>query len=57
MRILVVEDDPALSLQIQAAFQNSGYLVELAAHGEVGHFLGDTSDFDAAVLDLGLYQS
>ena len=54
MRILVVEDDEALSGQITGALVKSGYLVESAMDGEQGHYLGDTSDFDAVVLDLGL---
>lgn len=54
MRILVVEDDPDLGQQIRSAFRNAGYAVETATDGEQGHFLGDTSDFDAVVLDLGL---
>ena len=54
MRILVIEDDEALSSQIARALVKSGYLVEAAMDGEQGHYLGDTSDFDAVVLDLGL---
>jgi two-component system OmpR family response regulator len=56
MRILVVEDDEALRGQIAAGLIKSGYLVEAAANGEQGHYLGDTSDFDTVVLDLGLPQ-
>ncbi|MEZ5833400.1 MAG: response regulator transcription factor [Dongiaceae bacterium] len=54
MRILVVEDDPNLSRQLSSALDSAGYVVECAVDGEQGHFLGDTSDFDAVILDLGL---
>ena len=54
MRILVVEDDKALGGQIADALVKSGYLVEVAMHGEQGHYLGETSDFEAVILDLGL---
>jgi two-component system OmpR family response regulator len=54
VRILVVEDDDALRGQIAGALVKSGYIVEAAIDGEQGHYLGDTSGFDAVVLDLGL---
>jgi two-component system, OmpR family, response regulator len=54
LRILVVEDDDALRGQIAGALNQSGYIVEAAVDGEQGHYLGDTSEFDAVVLDLGL---
>ena len=54
MRILLVEDDPALSGQIAAALATAGYAVDRAADGEEGEFLGSSEPFDAAILDLGL---
>ncbi len=54
MRILVVEDDPELARQLEAALGDAGYVVDLAADGEEGHFLGDTEPYDAVILDLGL---
>jgi two-component system, OmpR family, response regulator len=56
MRILVVEDDPALNAQICEALIESGYAVDKAFDGEEGHFLGDTEPYDAVVLDIGLPQ-
>jgi len=32
----------------------AGFAVDWAFDGEQGHFLGETADFDAVVLDLGL---
>jgi two-component system, OmpR family, response regulator len=54
MKVLVVEDDPQVSRQIETALKNSGYVVETARDGEEGLFLGDTGSYDAAILDLGL---
>ena len=54
MRLLVVEDDPALRRQLTAALADAGYAVDAAKDGEEGHFLGDTEPYDAVVLDLGL---
>jgi two-component system OmpR family response regulator len=54
MRLLVVEDDPDLGRQLEAALSDAGYAVDLAGDGDEGHFLGDTEPYDAVVLDLGL---
>ncbi|MGE0212727.1 MAG: response regulator transcription factor [Parvibaculaceae bacterium] len=54
MRLLVVEDDPDLNRQLVTAFSDAGYVVDSAADGEEGHYLGDTEPYDAVVLDLGL---
>jgi two-component system OmpR family response regulator len=54
MRILVVEDDPIVNRQLSIALGKAGYIVESATDGEQGHYLADTADFDAVVLDVGL---
>jgi len=54
MRLLVVEDDPDLNRQLVAALQDAGYVVDKAADGEEGHYLGDTEPYDGVILDLGL---
>ncbi|MBI5164295.1 MAG: response regulator transcription factor [Magnetospirillum sp.] len=54
MRILVVEDEPALALRLQQTLEAAGFAVDLAYDGEDGWHLGDTEPYDAAVLDLGL---
>jgi len=54
MRVLVIEDDESLNRQISAALIEAGYVVDIAFDGERGHFLGETADFNAVVLDLGL---
>jgi len=54
MRVLVVEDEPALSAQLASALTEAGYAVDCAADGERADFLGQTEIYDAIVLDLGL---
>src|SRR5436190_3538476 len=54
MRVLVVEDEAALSRQLQTALEQAGYAVDCAADGERADFLGQTERYDAVVLDLGL---
>ena len=54
MRVLVAEDDAALRARIAAALQEAGFAVDAVADGVQAEFLGQTEDFDAAVLDLGL---
>ncbi len=54
MRVLLVEDDPDIAADVAQALAAAGFLVERASDGETAWFLGDTEDFDAVVLDLGL---
>ena len=54
MRLLLVEDEPTLRAQLRTGLQEAGYAVEEADNGRDAYFLGDTEDFDAVVLDLGL---
>ena len=54
MRLLVVEDDPDLAMQVAGALRDEGYVVDIARDGEEGHFLGDTEPYDGIILDLGL---
>lgn len=54
MRILVVEDDAHVAGQVTDTLRQAGYVVESASAGEEAHFLGDTEEYDAVILDLGL---
>lgn len=56
MRILVVEDEPMLAMQLAEGVREAGYAVDVAHNGLDAHFMGDTEPFDAVVLDLGLPQ-
>jgi len=54
LRVLVVEDEPALSGQLAQALRGAGYAVDCAADGAHADFLAQTESYDAIVLDLGL---
>ncbi|MEH3087008.1 MAG: response regulator transcription factor [Xylophilus ampelinus] len=54
MRILVVEDDPALRLGITRTLQAEGWQVDAVTDGEYALAATATETYDAAVLDLGL---
>lgn len=54
MRLLLVEDEPTLRAQLRAGLQEAGYVVDEAGNGRDAHFLGESENYDAVVLDLGL---
>jgi DNA-binding response OmpR family regulator len=54
MRVLLVEDDRRIAADVEGALRAAGYLVETARDGEEAWFLGDTEDYGAIILDLGL---
>lgn len=54
MRILLVEDDARIARSVRGALERAGYAVDLARDGEAAWFQGETENYDAAVLDLGL---
>jgi two-component system, OmpR family, response regulator len=54
MRVLVVEDDQRIASDVSRTLEASGYVVETVANGEEAWFLGDTEDYGAVLLDLGL---
>ena len=53
-RILLVEDDDAIAADVATALAANGYLVERSADGADAWFRGDTEDYAAVILDLGL---
>ena len=54
MRILLAEDDARIGGNVEAALTLAGYAVDRQSDGEEAWFRGDTEDYDAVVLDLGL---
>ncbi len=54
MRILLAEDDERLAGLVAATLTASGFLVEAESDGEVVEVRGETEEFDAVLLDLGL---
>jgi two-component system response regulator PhoP len=54
MRILVVEDEPALRESLRTRLAEAGFSVEVAADGEEGLFAALENPLDVAIVDLGL---
>ena len=54
MRILFIEDDPRIVRDVCETLENAGYIVGHERNGEDGWFQGDTEDYAAVILDLGL---
>jgi DNA-binding response OmpR family regulator len=54
MRVLLVEDDRRIASDARRALEASGYVVETVSDGEEAWFRGDTEDYGAVILDLGL---
>lgn len=53
-RILIVEDDPAMSVALRDGFEFEKYAVEMAADGEEGLRLATRGDHDLMILDVML---
>lgn len=54
MRLLIIEDDFALSAVMKAGLENSGFIVDMAHTGEDGEYKACVNRYDAIVLDLNL---
>ena len=54
MRVLVVEDEVRIAAEICETLTRAGYVTVSVKDGETAWFRGETEDFDAIILDLGL---
>ena len=54
MRLLIIEDDPAIAVNLYDFLEGRGHVVDAASDGVTGLHLAVTGGFDAIVLDLGL---
>jgi two-component system response regulator PhoP len=54
MRILVIEDEENLRLQLSTRLKQAGYAVDVAVDGAEGLYIGREYPIDVAVIDLGL---
>lgn len=54
MRVLLAEDDPQLTKLLTGLLQSAAYVVDAEGDGEVIQYRGETEEFDAVLLDLGL---
>jgi DNA-binding response OmpR family regulator len=54
MRLLLVEDDNQLSESLHKQLSDEGFAVDLAKDGIDAEFMGNETQYDIAILDLGL---
>lgn len=54
VRVLVVEDEPRIAADIKKALEGALYSVDVVGDGDAAWFSGETENYDAIVLDLGL---
>lgn len=54
MRILIIEDEKNLALNIKKGFVENGFAVDAAYDGEEGLYLAEAESYDAIILDLML---
>jgi DNA-binding response OmpR family regulator len=54
MRVLVVEDDPAIASFIGRGLREAGFAVDVAGDGNAGLAKAQSAEYDAAVVDLML---
>jgi two-component system, OmpR family, response regulator len=54
MRVLIAEDDDKLAAMVAATLEAQGFVAEREHDGEVIHYRGESENFDAVLLDLGL---
>jgi len=54
MRVLIVEDEPAIAQGVADSLRTAGFLPDVVGDGEEAWFRGSTENYAAIVLDLGL---
>ena len=54
MRLLLIEDDPLIARDVTLHLERAGYVLVHERDGESGWYTGDSEEFAAVVLDLGL---
>jgi two-component system, OmpR family, response regulator len=54
MRVLVVEDDAKIASFVARGLKQAGYAVDHASDGEAGLALAESTDYDAAIVDVML---
>jgi two-component system OmpR family response regulator len=54
MRVLVVEDDAKIASFVTRGLKQAGYAVDHASDGEAGLALAESTDYDAAIVDVML---
>ncbi len=54
MRVLLVEDDSALTASLKKELKPAGFAVDVVENGLDAEFMGEEEPYDAIILDLGL---
>ncbi len=54
MRILIIEDETSLQVDIRERLETEGYRVDTSADGNEGLYLATEYPLDAAIIDIGL---
>lgn len=54
MRILVIEDEVKLQMQIRQKLESEGFMVDTCGDGKEGLYIANEYPLDAAVIDIGL---
>lgn len=54
MKILIVEDEEEIAAQLAEHLNASGFVVHVENDGEEGFYEGETGEYDAVLLDVGL---
>jgi two-component system OmpR family response regulator len=54
MRILLAEDDPAIAALVSGQLKAAGFLTDVLTEGPEVRERGETTEYAAIVLDLGL---
>ena len=54
MRVLVVEDDAKIASFVARGLKQAGYAVDHASDGEAGLAIAESTDYDAAIVDVML---
>lgn len=54
MRLLIVEDEPAIRQQLEDFFSQQKFVINSAADGKEGSYYATEYDFDLAIIDVGL---
>lgn len=54
MRVLIVEDDAKIASFVARGLKQAGYAVDHASDGEAGLALAESTDYDAAIVDVML---
>jgi two-component system copper resistance phosphate regulon response regulator CusR len=54
VRVLIIEDEPKSAAYLRKGLSEHGYVADLAANGEDGLYLAQTSEYDLLILDIML---